>query len=235
MLKINIKLLTLSSTFASLYAILQFLPLFPVFGAPGRFITAGNIIAPIIGLALGPIIGALSTLIGGLVSCLITGYGTFGPLSPLPAVSSSLYAGLIKYKKLELCIIFYIIGLIVFAFYPNVGPIWIFPFFIWMHIIGLVLTILMRKFLKSFDLNKPERQIKWIITLMVSSTLFGHLTGCFLFELMYYPAIINSIKSWKLLWETLTFIYPIERLIIASLASIICLPVLKILKATRFH
>ncbi len=83
------------SIFAALYAVLGFIPLFYIFGAYGQYITAALIIAPIIGIILGPVGGTLATAIGGVIGMMLTASTPMGSFSFLPETFNTLCAGLI--------------------------------------------------------------------------------------------------------------------------------------------
>jgi biotin transporter BioY len=61
------KNIALVSVFAPLYTIFTFWSLIPVVDALGKFITMAVIVAPLIGIILGPYLGVLSVAVGGIV------------------------------------------------------------------------------------------------------------------------------------------------------------------------
>ena len=61
----------LTAVFTALYAVFGFLRISPIIGLSGQAITAAAIIAPIIGMLLGPYIGTLSTFLGGTIGFLL--------------------------------------------------------------------------------------------------------------------------------------------------------------------
>jgi len=56
--------LALISSFAAVYAVIRILPTFPMLGVSGSTFAAADIIAPLYGVILGPIIWPISVILG---------------------------------------------------------------------------------------------------------------------------------------------------------------------------
>jgi biotin transporter BioY len=206
--KVNAKLvaknIALVSVFAPLYTIFTFWSLFPVIGAPGKFITMAVIMAPLIGIMLGPYLGILSTAVGGIVALSVGQIGgPFGPLSFVPHAAATFCSGMLYNGKRATCAITYAILLVVLAFYPVVGPVWLYPYFIWMQIVGLVILIspLQSKAVKQiFEHTRLTELAFGVGIVSLTATLFGNIVGDIMFEAIYWPNIISSVDAWKSDW-----------------------------------
>ena len=237
--KANVRLaaknIALVAVFAPWYTIFTFWSLFPVIGATGKFITMAVIMAPLIGIMLGPYLGALSVAVGGIVG-LSAGQigGPFGPLSFLPHAATTFCSGMLYKGKRMACAITYAILLLVFAFYPVVGPAWLYPYFIWMQIVGLVILVspLQSKAVEQIHKHTKSTGLTFGVGMTsLTATLFGHIVGTMMFEAIYWPNIISSVDAWKSDWQLLTWVYPLERVIIAIAAAFIGTALIKASKA----
>jgi len=237
--KVNAKLvaknIALITVFAPWYTIFTFWPLFPVIGASGSFITMAVIMAPLIGIILGPYLGVLSVTVGGIIGLSVGQIGgPFGPLSFVPHAATTFCSGMLYNGKRMTCAVTYAILLVVFALYPVVGPAWLYPYFIWMQIIGLVILVSplqskaaeqIRGYTKSMGLTFG------VATVSLTATLFGHIVGDIMFEAIYWPTLIPSVDAWKSTWQLLAWVYPLERVMITIAAALIGTVLIKALKA----
>jgi len=221
--KVNAKLvakdIALIAVFAPWYAIFTFWSLFPVIGATGKFITMAVIMAPLIGIILGPYLGVLSVAVGGIVGLSVGQIGgPFGPLSFVPHAAATFCSGMLYKGKRMACATTYAILLVVFALYPVVGPAWLYPYFIWMQIIGLVILVspLQSKAVEQIHGYTKSTELTFGVGIVsLTATLFGHIVGDIMFEAIYWPTLISGVDAWKSTWQLLAWVYPLERLIIA--------------------
>lgn len=227
--------LALMITFAALYAVLSLVSLFPIIGAAGTFITLASIMAPLIGLMLGPIIGAGAVSIGGFIGWSLTQTGAFGFLSFIPGTFTAFASGLLANGKRVHFIALYAVLFSMLAFYPTIGPVWLFPFYVWFQLVGLaVLASPLTSFAIDSTRNgkKLARLSLGVGVLCLVSTLLGQITGNLMFELTRWPAIIPQVEFWRTAqWQFLTFVYPVERLIITAIATIVGTPMIKAIRA----
>jgi len=227
--------IALAACFAALYVVFSIWNLFPVIGAQGRFISAAVVTAPLIGIILGPIYGVLSITLGGIATVFLSLPGAFGPLSFLPHAAATFASGMLIIRKRVICIASYLLLFVVFAFFPLNGPVWLWPLMLWLDLIGLIIVAspVQAKFIKY--LNETSSSLHLGLGLFVtclSATLFGHVMGNVLFEILYWP---ETIEWWKATWQGLTFIYPIERVMIVIVATIIGTALIKALKFMTSH
>ena len=219
----------LVACFASLYAASWSLNLFPVIGAHGRFITASSVLSPILGVVLGPVIGTLTATVGGLVGSVVTGAGAFGPLSFIPGAATALCSGLLSAGRKKTCIAVYVALLMAFALYPRVGPLWLYPQFLWFQFLGVPsLAVVDGAAMLS---GGTKKSVIHLSAAFFASTLFGHISGCLLFEATYWPWLIPSPGAWRAIWKPLTWIYPVERILITVVSVLVGVPTVKALNA----
>jgi len=232
--KLAAKDIALAVCFAALYAVLSFLPLNQLIGLVGKAITAATIIAPIIGILLGSYLGVLSTGLGGIVALFFSPY--FSPPSFVAGIVAALCAGLLYARRRTLCALIYISLMFLFGLYPVVGPVWLYPPSMWFQIIGFLILISPLQSIAIKHLhsgNNPKFLYAFFIT-SLTTTLASQIAGSLVFELIYWPAIWPDVDFWRLfVWQGLTFIYPIERIIVAVIASFIGVALYKVLKSAN--
>lgn len=231
--------LALIVSFAALYAVLSLVSLFPIIGAVGTFMTLASIMAPLIGVMLGPYGGAVAVSIGGFLGWSITRAGAFDFLSFLPGANTALASGLLYNGKRRYVFLMYSALFLLLAFYPTIGPVWLYPYYVWFQSVGLIILASPLTPITTALTNKDNNAAKLtlgigIISLL--STLIGQMTGSLMFELIYYPRFIPQIESWRVgQWQVLTFLYPAERLIITVLATVIGAPLIRAIRAYGFE
>ena len=222
--KLTTKEVALTICFAALYAVLSFLPLNQVIGLVGKAITAATIIAPIVGILLGSYLGMLSTGLGGIIA--MYSNPIFPPASLAAGIIAALCAGLLYARKRILCALIYVSLMFLFGFYPVVGPVWLYPSFIWFQIVGFLILISPLQSIASKNFNS-ESSLKLLFVFLVTSltsTLAGQIAGS-----LTTIVLIPDANFWKTSWLFLTFLYPLERIIIALGAALIGTSLNKIL------
>lgn len=227
--KINATNTALIICFTALYTILSFLPLSQVLGLFGKYITVATIFAPIIGILLGLYIGVLSTLLGGIIALFFSPY--FSPPSLVAGVVTALSAGLLYAGKRKLCILTYAAFLLVFGFYPFVGPFWLYPPSAWFQLAGLLILILplQSKVTKNLGSNNNNSWLLFAFFITsLTSTLAGQIAGSLVFE-----ALIPDASFLSVYWQVLTFLYPLERTLIALAATLIGAALYKVLESAN--
>jgi len=229
--------MALTAVFASLYLLFYSWPLFPLIGSPGQFIKAGNIIAPIIGIILGPWLGVFATTVGGVMGAFLWQAGPFGPISFLPHVAVVFFAGMLYKNRRWICRITYLLSFLAFALYPVVGPAWLAPSFLWLHVasLGFLFTPFQSKprefMMEEENLSKLTLGVG---TISLVASLFGHVIGSLMFEGVYWPSFISEISAWKSSWALLVWIYPMERILIAVFSALAGTGLVKALKVYGF-
>jgi len=95
--------LALVCCFAPLYTLFSFWPLAPIIGVVGKSITMAAVMAPLVGVLLGPYLGAATAGLGGIVGASLAQGGAFNPISFLPGTAAALCAGLLYNRKEKAC------------------------------------------------------------------------------------------------------------------------------------
>lgn len=217
----------LTTVFTAYYAVFGFLKISPIIGLPGQAITASAIIAPIIGLLLGPYIGTLSAFLGGIIGFFL---GSLSYLSFASGIAATFCAGMIRTGKRTLASVFYLSLFLLFAFYPAVGPVWVFPLETWFQIVGLLVLVspLQSKATIFLDSGNNTKLMLGFFSTCLVSTLAGQIAGSLTFEILATDprTVIGS-------WITLTALYPLERIIIAAVATLVGASLARVLKSAH--
>lgn len=223
----------LAICFASLYVALSFLPLSQLIGLVGKAITAATIIAPVLGIILGPFLGAFSTILGGVICLFVSPY--FSPSSFVAGCVASLFAGLLSVGMRKHCVFIYVSLMFIFALYPIVGPFWLYPQLTWFQIVGFLILIspLQSRAIKELNSGSNSRLLLTFFITSLTSTLASQIAGSLTFEAIWWPVLIPEVHVWKIYWQSLTLLYPIERVIIASIAALIGTALNKALKSAN--
>jgi hypothetical protein len=227
--KLTAKEVALLICFTALYTYFSFIPAFPIVGLPSKAITLAAITAPIIGIILGPYLGMLSTLLGG---ALAFSSGHFSPLSFVAGIVTAVFAGMLYANKRSTCAFTYFSFLFFFGFYPFVGPVWLYPPFMWFQITGFLVLISPLQSTASKNMRNPNNNSKllsYFFIVILTSTLAGQIAGSLVFELISWPIFIADVGFWTGLWQLLAWLYPIERIIIALSATFVGVVLYKIL------
>jgi len=215
-MKLTAKNVALTVCFTALYAVFCFWPAFPIVGLPGYAIPLAALMAPVIGIIVGSHLGMLSTFLGGAIGFFA---GHFSPPSFVSGIVAAFFAGMLYAGKRSVCAFAYFSLLFFFGFYPFVGPVWLYPLFMWFQIIGFLVLIspLQSMALKNMHNSKSDgsRLLLAFFIISLTSTLAGQIAGSLTFELTSWPIFIANVNAWTRGWQILTWIYPIERIIIA--------------------
>jgi len=198
-----------------------------------------TVIAPLIGLILGPYLGTAAVSIGGFIGWIITQTGPFGFLSFVPSANGALFSGLLYNRKRVVSIILYSALLLALAFYPTIGPAWLYPHYLWFQLAGLIVLASPLKSLAEDFTHKHSSLLELsfgVGIISFTATLFGQIVGSLMFEAMYWPTTPPQTEFWKaLVWQPTTFVYPIERTLITVIATVIGAPLIKALRAYGFE
>jgi len=228
--QLTTKDVALTVCFTALYAVLASIPIFQILGMPNRSITAAAVVAPIIGVLLGPYVGVLSTALGGTIGFF---NGSFSPPSFVSGVVTALCAGLLYKGKRIWCAMVYLLFLAVFSFYPYIGPAWLFPPSMWFQIVGFIILVSPLQTMATQNLKSDNNARFFFAFFIVSlvATLAGQISGSLTFMLISpVPA-----DGWLVLWQGLTFLYPVERIIIGLASALISAPLLKVLRKSNLE
>jgi len=213
------------SVFAALYVVLGFIPLFYIFGAYGQFITAALILAPITGIILGPVGGTLAITIGGIAGMAITGNMPMGVFTFLPGTFDALCVGLAFRGKWYASATIFAVFILAFAALPSIGAA---KYFVWFHAVALLILLspastLAKEYVKN---NDPQKIVMGVGILAFIGVLIDHIVGSLFFQIL--TPIPPSV------WEAVAFIYPIERVLVTIVATVIGAGIIKGVSASGF-
>ena len=230
--------------FAVLYAVLRLIPTFPMIGVSGAVFSLSDMMAPIYGVILGPLVGPLSVILGTFIAIALGKPVTFLFLDFLPATLNALVVGLILHRRFTSAIILNIIILAAFLANPltvifvnvNLSNQSILLPFHWLHYVALAVLIspLSRRAAEWVRGASAASLAKGLVVVSLIGTMLQHSTGGILFEVILgqYLGVVKP-ESYLLIWNTVFYIYPIERVVLAILATIVGTPIVRSLKASR--
>ena len=218
--------LMLVSLFTAIYAVFRYFPTFPMIGLSGTSFRAGDFVAPVIAILLGPWLAVPCIFFGTVIDYAFAA-PVFAGLDFLPATVGVIVAGLISRGRVGWAAAFYAVLLSLFVALPLsafwIRTIWGFTLpFVWLHIIALLILI------SPLGFNAP----KWIrssngvalalgvgVTIL-AATMAQHVTGGILYELILFPVIhVTTLSRATFFWSFIFYLYPIERLVITVIAT----------------
>jgi hypothetical protein len=187
--------------------------------------------APVIGILLTPYLSVLTVALGGAVGL---SFGYFSPFGYGAGIAAALCASALYNREQALASLLYAVFLLMFALYPTVGPFWLYPNFLLLQIIALVILAspLQSKAI-SYMRNPIVSSSKLLLGTGVTtftSTMFAHIVGSLLFEMLSWPFLISSVDGWRGTWQVITVTYPFERIAITIAATLISAGLLKSLR-----
>jgi hypothetical protein len=227
--KLTTQDVALTVSFTALYVVFGFLNISPIIGSLGQaYITAAAIMAPIIGVILGPYMSTLPTFLGGLIGFF---FGSLSPLSLVSGIIAALCGGMTSNGKRIVSIFIYISLLLLFAFYPTVGPAWLYPPLLWFQIIGFIILAspLQSIAAKNLDSDNNSKLLYAFFVTSLTSTLAGQIAGSTAFEMIN----VSNVNSFEGTWKLTSFLYPVERTIIAFGAAFIGAALHRVLRRTN--
>ena len=241
-LNVKTKTIALIAIFSALYAALRLVPTVPMIGAQGAAFSLSDVLAPLYGILLGPFTGGFSVIIGTFVAIAMGKPVVFMGLDFLPALVNTVAIGFLVRRKWWPVVA--LNAVLIFAYVLNpltlnivntpIGP---FPF-VWVHIIAFVVLVspLGRKAGQWLEASKSVKITVSFAALAFVGTMMQHLTGGILTEVvrgqilgLFTPDFFHTI-----MWPAVFYVYPWERLGLIILATVIGVPVYRIIKKSFF-
>ena len=237
------KLIAILSIFTALYAVLRIIPTVPMIGSSGNWFSVSDVIAPLYGIILGPYIGGLSITIGTFLAMAMGRPVSFMFLDFLPATVGAVSLGLLIKRKWIPVIALNIVLLVAFLLHPNTSVFVNVPLtsttiplpFAWLHIVALAILVspLGRKAVQWVSTLTATKVAIGIAILVFMGTMMQHLMGNLLFEtIMAQPIGGIPVEGYPDIWASIFFVYPVERIILVIVSTLIGTPLLRILKNT---
>jgi isoprenylcysteine carboxyl methyltransferase (ICMT) family protein YpbQ len=107
----------------------------------------------------------------------------------------------------------------------------------WFQITGfLVLISPLQSMASKNTQNSNNNNSKLLLAFFIiflTSTLAGQIAGSLVFEFTSWPIFIANVNAWTATWQVVTWLYPIERIIITLSATFIGVFLYKILIHTN--
>jgi len=207
----------LLAIFASLQAVLSSLPYSISIGVSGQ-ITLGVIGAALIGIIIGPLFGGLAVLIGSVIGMFINPAGAiFGVLSVLPPTLGALGAGFTMLKRSYVPGTIILASVLIFYAHPFGREVLFYPF---LDIIAIIVAFVFstRMAVWSSQLLDIKKLSLGVPVAAFVGTLTDHMFGSGLAIWYFNPVLTPEI------WSFVMFVYPIERIVVVILTSIIAVP-----------
>ena len=220
-----------AAVFAAVYAVLNTIPVSPLIGASGRFLTLGNIFSPLAGMILGPLTGGVSMLVGTFVSVALGKPLTFDGLDFIPAVVATVTAGFAMSGRLRWSVTLSVALFAVFSadpLSPKSVPVDGIPVpYLWMHLLSVV-TILVVLAVESRSTRLPKQAFTAATVFL--ATMNAHVAGGIVYEnvLVRINGVLTS-GAIAATWKTIFFVYPIERTFFTVVGSILAIAVIRAL------
>jgi hypothetical protein len=226
-MKLKTRQATLTAVLAAVYFILRSVPTFEMVGISGHF-TAGDFMLPIIVMLAGFWGGVVSVLVGTVLAYAINPPIFLG-LDFLPGVVNVAVMGLVlsNHRQIARSIYITIIATFLISPYSLLLGYGYIPY-VWLHVIGLAILFspLMTKIPSWID-KQGFRQLTAIGGLAFVGTMVQHLTGGLLYEVT--AGYLGGIPpdAFRLFWTIIFWLYPVERLLITGISSVIALALLR--------
>jgi len=238
------RLVPLAATFAATYGVLRSVPISVVIGGSGRVFTASEFVAPLLGIILGPYAGSLGAVVGTFLGIALTGRMNFFGLDFLPVMVNALVLGFLMRKRWQLSALLYSVLLALFFAHPSTMHFVSVPLpngavelpFVWLHIVVwlLLLSPLSRKSVEWISERTVSKAAGAVFLLVLIGTTAQHLTGTLLFASMAVPLMGITSQTLMAIWVGVSYVYPVERLIIVLAATLVNVAVVRGLKVTGF-
>ena len=249
--RITTKQIATMSIFAALYCALSLIAPIKIPIGNGLEIGIAALIASIFGLILGPYLGATTALLGATTAWALTGMTPYGAPFILAPMFNALIVGLIFYKKWKYAFAIFTIMIITFLFTPPVTPLtgqstlvdvgipivanwYIAAAVLFDKIIALALILPLAYFGKKMSVAYGSI---FFFTLFFIGNQADNIWGTLIFSSS--PIIYNGIFGMDLIAVQFglivsPFLYPTIRLIQALIATLIAIPLVKILQNTNW-
>ena len=236
-------LITSVASFAALYAVLLLIPTFPIIGIPGAHFPLADAITPVYGIILGPIVGPISVVIANFFTYIVK--PSFFGLGFLPEFFGIVVVALILRGNYIKAFAIYLVLLLTFVLHPLALPIIsvkigganvTLPYH-WLHIVTLALLAPPITKKVRWWVREPTNHTRLVIgtaILSLTCVMTMHSTGGVLWMTLY-GNLLKTIaeEAFPEIWSMVFWLYPIERAFMTFVATIVGVPVVKVLAAAK--
>lgn len=249
--------LVLTASLSALYVVFRAIPTFPMFAVPGASFRAGDLVAPLYGIVLGPLIGPLAIALGTTVGFFLGAPPVFLGLDFLPAAMCAAVLGLTTRKRRREAVVLNGVVIVVFLILPfspsliSVGDYRV-PY-VWLHLVGVALLASPLAAGAAFNISRNwsfqegesrfrrillgyKNPVLSVLVLVLAGTLAQHVTGGIITQVvigMNFNQTPRGYATWQDFWTFIFWLYPTERAIITIGATLIATPALIALKFSR--
>ena len=232
--------------FAALYAVLRIMPTVPMVGGSGAYFSVSDIAAPLYGSILGLLTGGSSVILGTYLAMAFGRPAPFLGLDFLPATVNAIAIALLLKRKWGVVILLNAILLITFLLHPfttiliniPIGDSLISIPFAWLHIVAFIILLS----------PLPRKAVDWVLTLETRNiakglavlafvgTMMQHLMGNLLYETIFGQVLqyYSQVDFATILWPSVFFLYPVERIILIILTVVVGTPLIRTLRRSLF-
>lgn len=229
------------ASFSALYGLIGVFPTFPVIGLPGVHFPLSDVLPAVYGVLLGPWLGFLAVFIGRGLSILFGKPPILLGLDPIPASLNTLLVGFVVKGLYSYAALLYIGTLAVFMMNPlsqtlievSLGFINAVVPFHWMHLaVSPALAPPLAKRFKAW-IERPSgisKGFSAFFILSLAGTLYQHSSGGLLWTAIYgYVLNVLTAEEFRSIWTAVFWLYPVERLLLASSSAVIGVSAVKVL------
>jgi len=232
--------------FAALYAVLRIMPTVPMVGGSGAYFSVSDIAAPLYGSILGLLTGGSSVILGTYLAMAFGRPAPFLGLDFLPATVNAIAIALLLKRKWGVVIVLNAILLITFLLHPfttiliniPIGDSLILIPFAWLHIVAFIILLspLSRKAVDWIFTLETRNIAKGLAVLAFVGTMMQHLMGNLLYETIFGQVLqyYSQVDFATILWPSVFFLYPVERIILIILTVVVGTPLIRTLRRSLF-
>ena len=198
------RILAYISTFAALNAVAGIIPFTPILGIPGASFRLDWVSSTLTGILLGPRIGGVSCLLGGLLGLLLGQVQFFGLFAPLRLAISAFIAGMLMSKNWRIPAITLLSLILLWVLMPTgraAAEILVF------HIVGLGLVLFLRKKIGELaEANSPRKNLYGLFIMSYCGNISRHLLGNVLLVTIHNLGFVYFVAAMPItLIEQLSF------------------------------
>jgi len=218
---------TLAAVFSAVYLVLSLVPTFSMVGVSGQF-TAGDFILTSIAMIAGVWSGVVAVLVGTVVAYAVRPPIFFG-LDFLPAVVNVGVSALLLAGRRRIAQGIYAVVLVVFLVSPY-SLLYGFDHvpYSWLHVIAFAILLSpVAALIPSWVKRGGYWEVGAIAALAFIGTMAQHLAGALLFEFSLGVVGGMSPAEFAGLWHVIFFLYPVERILITVLSTILAVGIFR--------
>ncbi len=240
-LKVSSYQMALMSVFAALYYVLSLIsPFIPSIGLPDLQIQLEALIATVFGFILGPYLGAAAAFFGAVLAWILPpgSMSAFGIPFLLSPPLNAFVVGLVFYRRWKWAAAVYGGLIVVFLLLPPSQPLYkqyhVPLAVLWDKLIALLLLLPAMRF--SRKLSDPRFQSILFFILAFFGNQADNMWGANIFAVpMVYESIFGlDVETVRFLFTVSPFIYPAIRILQATFATIIAVPIVRSLQNTEW-